>query len=340
MRDEWLLSGEFARERMNGLGGKTIPFLFILNFDCSQGIVEPLTKIKERLFFNVNGIKNDPAGPVQVPDTFVFRKYPMAFDIYSSAFAKAQQSLRKGDSYLINLTFPTPVETDLSLIDIYYLSAAKYKLYLPGWFVVFSPETFVRIQGGGIWSHPMKGTIDAAIPNAREKILENPKELAEHVTIVDLIRNDMSMIAREVAVERFRYIDLIRTRDKNLLQVSSQIRGTLDADYCRKIGDIIFAMMPAGSVTGAPKAKTVEIIRSIEGYERGFYTGVFGIFDGKNLDSAVMIRFIEKSENDLFFKSGGGITVYSNVEEEYQELIDKVYAPIVGNYKSVERPVM
>lgn len=341
MRDEWLLNRESALEKMNTLGGKAIPFLFILNFDCSQGIVMPLAMadIKE-VFFNIKGIHNDSPEPAGLPESFVFRKFPVPFETYASAFVKAQQSLQKGDSYLVNLTFPTPIETNISLMDIYHLSEAKYKLCLPNWFVVFSPETFVRIENGHIWSHPMKGTIDADVPNASETILDNPKELAEHVTIVDLIRNDMSMVSRDVVVEKFRYIDLICSQQKNLLQVSSQIRGTLEADYHKRIGDIMFAMMPAGSVTGAPKAKTVEIIRRIEGYDRGFYTGVFGIFDGKNLDSAVMIRFIERSGNSCLFKSGGGITIYSEVEKEYQELIDKVYAPIVGNDKSVERPVV
>lgn len=74
--------------------------------------------------------------------------------------------------------------------------------------------------------------------------------------------------------------------------------------------------------------KTVEILKEIEGYERGFYTGVFGIFDGKNLDSAVMIRFIEKDKDgNLFYKSGGGITCDSDCKSEYEEMIDKIYLP-------------
>ena len=85
--------------------------------------------------------------------------------------------------------------------------------------------------------------------------------------------------------------------------------------------------MPAGSISGAPKKKTIEIIDEVEGYERGSYTGIFGIFDGNDLDSGVMIRFIEKDGAEMYYKSGGGITINSIAENEYNELIDKVYVP-------------
>jgi para-aminobenzoate synthetase component 1 len=87
-------------------------------------------------------------------------------------------------------------------------------------------------------------------------------------------------------------------------------------------------MLPAGSVTGAPKLETVRIIKESENYERGWYTGIFGVFDGKSLDSGVMIRFIEKKGNDFYFKSGGGITYMSDPLKEYEELITKVYVPV------------
>ncbi len=86
--------------------------------------------------------------------------------------------------------------------------------------------------------------------------------------------------------------------------------------------------MPAGSVSGAPKPKTLEIIKAVEEEVRGYYTGVFGYFNGKDLDSGVMIRFIENREGKYFYRSGGGITTQSDVESEYQETIDKVYVPV------------
>jgi para-aminobenzoate synthetase component 1 len=87
-------------------------------------------------------------------------------------------------------------------------------------------------------------------------------------------------------------------------------------------------LLPAGSISGAPKTKTVEIIRQAEQEKRGYYTGVVGYFDGKNLDCGVMIRFIEKQNGTFFYRSGGGITTQSIAEAEYQETIDKVYVPV------------
>jgi len=174
----------------------------------------------------------------------------------------------------------------------------------------------------------MKGTIDASIPDAEIKILNDPKETAEHHTIVDLIRNDLSMVSTNVKVEKFRFIDTVKTHDKVLLQVSSEVTGQLPEDYRDHLGNILSKLLPAGSICGAPKKKTLEIISKSEIYDRGYYSGVFGIFDGTDLQSAVMIRFIEKKNEKLIFKSGGGITSMSNPEEEYQELTDKVYVPI------------
>jgi para-aminobenzoate synthetase component I len=163
---------------------------------------------------------------------------------------------------------------------------------------------------------------------AKEKILADKKELAEHVTIVDLIRNDLSQVASQVDVTRFRYVEEVRTGSKNLLQVSSEICGQLDAGYQNHLGDILLKLLPAGSVSGAPKPKTLEIIKDVEGEDRGFYTGVFGYFDGEKLDSGVMIRFIERRAGKYFYRSGGGITTQSVAESEYQEAIDKVYVPV------------
>jgi para-aminobenzoate synthetase component I len=175
----------------------------------------------------------------------------------------------------------------------------------------------------------MKGTIDASIQDAEQVILNDVKETAEHYTIVDLIRNDLNSVSKQVRVERFRYIDTIVTHEKKLLQVSSEVCGVLDKNYLSQIGDIIFALLPAGSVSGAPKSKTLEIIKATEERERGYYTGIFGIFDGYNLDSGVMIRYIEKSSKGYVYYSGGGITSFSNPLSEYQEMIDKIYVPFV-----------
>jgi len=314
---------------MNRLGSKRIPFLFIIDFDMIKSHVLPIEDIDRReILYDINGFSNYTAG-TKLLKKITFSKRPLSLNRYRSAFKKIISNLEMGNTYLLNLTFPTSISTNLTLKEIFENSRAKYKLYLKNKFVVFSPETFVSIDGKTISSNPMKGTIDASIRNAKEVILSDKKELAEHYTIVDLIRNDLSMVAENVRVERFRYVEKITTQNKNLLQVSSKITGTLPNNYRRKIGDIIFRLLPAGSVTGAPKNKTIQIIKEVENYTRGYYTGIFGYFDGFKLDSGVMIRFIERSKGKMVYKSGGGITALSKVENEYQELIDKIYVPVV-----------
>jgi len=185
----------------------------------------------------------------------------------------------------------------------------------------------VRIDKGRVFSHPMKGTIDASVENAEETILNDYKEKAEHCTIVDLIRNDISRIATRVKVNRFRYIDRVETNEGAILQVSSEIEGTLPGDYLENLGTLFFELLPAGSVSGAPKEATVAIIREAEQEPRGFYTGVAGYFDGTGLDSCVLIRYIEQTEGGFYFRSGGGITVNSECEKEYAEAVRKIYLP-------------
>ena len=215
-------------------------------------------------------------------------------------------------------------------------------------FVCFSPETFVRIKNGRIYSYPMKGTLDASLPNAEKQLMEDRKEAAEHATIVDLIRNDLSRVAENVRVDKYRYIDVLHTNKGDILQTSSEISGRLPEDYPHHLGEILDAQLPAGSITGAPKDKTMQIIHEAEGYDRGFYTGIMGIYDQGELNSAVMIRFIEeevfpsKTENgmnsevsrELYFKAGGGITSKSDCRKEYEEVIQKIYLPIQANPSS------
>ena len=116
----------------------------------------------------------------------------------------------------------------------------------------------------------MKGTIDASLPDACRLLMDDRKEAAEHATIVDLIRNDLSMVSEQVTVTRYRYCDCLETNKGPILQTSSEICGVLPEDYLSHIGDILFRLLPAGSITGAPKPKTMEIIAEAENYERGF----------------------------------------------------------------------
>ncbi len=315
---------------MNELGAKSIPFLFIFDFELKKPIVIPMKDIdNEAIKYFVNGQSNHSIVSKKIEKKISLKQEEVDFLRYERAFHLVMSNINAGNSYLLNLTFPTKIETNLSLEEIYTYSSARYKLLLKNEFVCFSPEIFVQICDGKIASFPMKGTIDASIPDACNLLLNNKKELAEHITIVDLIRNDLSMVAKDVIVEKFRYVEEIRTNRKTLLQASSKISGRLDAGYKSNLGSIIARLLPAGSISGAPKKKTVEIIKEAEAYNRGYYTGIFGVFDGKNLDSGVMIRFIEQIDGEKFFKSGGGITSFSELDYEYNELKDKVYVPIV-----------
>lgn len=327
------LSADFLHT-MNRLGRNREAFLFVIDFlGKSPQIYRPEEAEKAGILYQ---LPNNKQSSRQIPtmaalESLYFDKVPPSEALYYQAFEQVKAALQAGDSYLVNLSLPSAIKTNLSLEQIFWHSQAPYKLFMPQHFVCFSPEPFVKIKNGTISSFPMKGTIDAHIPNAQQILLENTKELAEHATIVDLIRNDLSQVAKKVRLKRFRYLDYIATNTKALYQMSSEITGQLPSDYRAHIGDLIAKLLPAGSISGAPKRKTLEIIQAAENYERGFYTGIFGYFDGKNLDSAVMIRFIEQeTDGKLYFKSGGGITAFSQAESEYQELIDKVYLPILA----------
>lgn len=317
-----------GREKLNFYGKTGIPVFFIIDFESINPIIIPVTEaLKENILFNINGFQNhEPLTPGSFP---ILRKYPVSYPVYKKSFDYVQSELRKGNSYLVNLTFPSRIESEADLLDIYSASNARYKLYYRGHFVIFSPESFIQIRNNRIRTFPMKGTINAKLPGAGQILLTDPKENAEHATIVDLLRNDLSMVAEKVKVKRFKYLDIIETKDTQLLQMSSEITGKLINSLPEKTGDLIYSLLPAGSVTGAPKMKTLEIIRNSEICKRGFYTGIFGYFDGKYLDSGVMIRFIEKTEIGTFYHSGGGITVNSVAEKEYTELIDKIYVPVI-----------
>jgi para-aminobenzoate synthetase component I len=314
---------------MNEFGGKHKPFLFGIDFEVKQGFfIEPEKALEAGILFNINGIGNDPLPGNQFKQVKL-NKFPVDQKLYNEAFRIIHRNLVAGNSYLANLTFPTEAELNLTLPEIFARSKARYRLLFKDQFVVFSPEIFVRIKDGKISSFPMKGTIDASLPRAETLILNDKKETAEHNTIVDLIRNDLSMVANDVQVDRFRYIEKIVTNHKSLLQVSSEISGKLPHGYQALLGNIFKTILPAGSISGAPKAKTLQIIHEAETYSRGFYTGIFGLYNGHALDSGVMIRFIRNDNGKMTFCSGGGITILSNPATEYQELIDKVYVPII-----------
>lgn len=312
---------------MNLLGAKRSPFFFMIDFEMKKWIVEtPESAFQKGIRYDFNGVKNFSEDRLS-NTVFNIRSKPPAYEHYLRAFNKVMSHLQRGNSYLVNLTFPSRLDVNAGLESIFNSARAKYRLLFDEHFVVFSPESFVQIKGERIATFPMKGTIDASLPNAAQLLLNNQKEQAEHATIVDLLRNDLSRIASQVKVERFRYIEAIFSTGKNLLQVSSEISGQLPPDFHQHLGTLLCDLLPAGSVSGAPKDMTLKIIREAEGSDRGFYTGIAGVFDGQTLDSCVLIRYIEKKNGALYYRSGGGITSQSIANDEFRELTDKIYVP-------------
>lgn len=313
-------------QTLNHYGSIKEPFFFCISYDLHSWDVQPLKDLSPDIWFSMNE-KNQN----KEQNHFDYEIISPRFEEYQQKFDQVIKNIKDGNTYLLNLSAPSKIKFKTNLPDlleqIYKTSDAKFKLKYKDQFVCFSPERFVKIENNSIFTYPMKGTIDANVNNAQAKILANEKEMAEHTMVVDLLRNDLGIVSSKINVEKFRYVDKIKAGDKKLLQVSSKISGKLQNNWNESIGNILTSMLPAGSITGTPKKKTVELIDEIENYNRGFYTGIFGVYDGKKLDSAVLIRFIEKKKNEYFYKSGGGITLDSNVNSEYQELLDKVYIP-------------
>jgi para-aminobenzoate synthetase component 1 len=313
-------------KQFNQWGLDKKPFVFLIDFEQKKPLAWAIDDCPDWFqfkFTKVNSVKKELQNPTKPKD--LFTKYPIALSEYQLKFNQVIDALHKGDSFLINLTIPTPVQNTSDFQTYFDHAKSKYVIWLKNEFIAFSPETFIQIEAGTISTFPMKGTIDASLPNAKELLLNDPKELAEHATIVDLLRNDLSRVASKVRVTNFRYYEEIPTQKGMIGQVSSAIEGELPTDYASRIGTILFDLLPAGSVSGAPKKKTAQLIASIEGKDRGYYTGIAGYFDGVNLDSCVLIRYLGA---DHVYHSGGGITFQSDMASEYKEMINKVYVPV------------
>ena len=315
-----LKKGKEVFDEMNRLGNERIPFLFAIDFDKENGMIFPLSELPDEISYST--IQHS----VKYNKSYEFIKKPISFNAYKKQFDEITKAFDEGLE-VINLCCDTEIETDLSLEEIYEYADSKYRLIFKNHFVCFSPETFVKIKDGKILTYPMKGTIDAGIENAAEIILNDPKEIEEHQKVVDLMCEDIKKVAENPKISKFRYIDEIQAKGKKILQVSSEIEAELGKDFNRQLGDIFEKLLPAASICGVPKNFSLEVINKAEKMERGFYTGVFGVFDGENLDSSVLIRFIEKRGKRLIYKSGGGVTLQSVAEKEYNEISEKVYVP-------------
>jgi len=314
---------------MNFLGAKRTPFLFFINFNKDNILIYlPSELVKNDIEIDFPSFKT-PSMPLLEKKPIVFEKKPISFENYLLKYHKVNAAIKSGNTYLLNLTQKTPISCNLSLNEIYQSANSLFKVRYAKEWLFFSPEKFITIEKNKLTTYPMKGTIDASMPNAEALILGNKKETSEHNTIIDLLRNDISIVGKQTKVEKYRFVSEINTNEGKLLQVSSAISAILSSNWKNKIGTILDKLTPAGSITGAPKPKTTELIKQIENYERGFYTGISGYFDGNKLETCVNIRFIENTEGGMVFKSGGGIHLLSDPKEEYEEMIKKVYLPFL-----------
>lgn len=326
------LNKEQARAEINRLSASNNPFLFLLDFKGERAVVAEFSELASLgISCQIDGVEiGRPVEPTICEQSAQISVEPMTFESYKQSFDQVIKAINHGDSYLLNLTFATCLGSELNLDQVYHCAQARYKFMLKDGFVFYSPEPFLRIEQGRIYSFPMKGTIDGQSNGAREELLGDKKELYEHYTIVDLIRNDLSIIADDVQVEKFRYIETIDTDHGPILQTSSRISGKLSSDWRGRLGDILLTILPAGSVSGAPKERTVEIIQQVENTERGFYTGVMGVCARARVDSCVNIRYMERAaDGRVYYRSGGGITAMSSAHDEYNELLAKIYVPTI-----------
>ena len=315
-------------DAFNRYVGQKQSFIFLIDFEGQKPVIYQTDEALEKgILFQTPNHQNYKS-PKNQPEKYLkHTAHPIDFENYLPVFDAVQAHLQNGDTYLLNLTFKTPIDLQGQLKSIFHTARAPYKLLLPDEFVCYSPESFIKTQENRILTFPMKGTIDANLPNALEQVLSDPKETFEHHTIVDLLRNDLSMVARNIQVDKFRYADRIQSPSGDLLQISSQISAILPENWKKNAAQMFLKLLPAGSISGAPKPKTLEIIQKLEKEKRGYYTGIFGYFDGENFDSAVLIRYIEQEGSQYYYRSGGGITALSLAKDEYNEFIQKIYVP-------------
>jgi para-aminobenzoate synthetase component 1 len=318
---------------LNSWGAAGVPFVALVNFD-RELLAAPFGGADlragqvdlpaGRLHFRLSGAVHDRSSAMDFHSKPAFSVTELpAKQLVIAAIEALQAEMRDGYSYLVNYCSQSTVKVNYSPAELFAAAKAPYTFWLEDQFLSFSPEPFITVSGRQISTTPMKGTgTDRAV------LLADVKEQAEHATVVDLLRNDLGQVAAQVRVEDYRYVSEIRRSDGSVLyQTSSRICGEMPADWREHIGDWLPRLLPAGSISGAPKRETLELIRRFESEPRGFFTGVAVLFDGENLFSAVLIRFLDLAGDVQKFRSGAGITIYSDPAQEYDEIISKVYFP-------------
>ena len=256
---------------------------------------------------------------------------------YCSMVEKAKRHIYEGDIFQIVLSNRLEAGFEGSLLNTYRmlrtLNPSPYMFYFSGTDVEVagaSPETLVKLENGVLHTFPLAGTRPRG-KNAKEDeeleadLLKDPKELAEHNMLVDLGRNDLGKISKfgTVEVEKYHCIE----RYSHVMHIGSTVRGEIRDD--KDALDAVDAVLPAGTLSGAPKLRACQIINDLENNKRGIYGGAIGYIDFTgNLDTCIAIRIAYKKNGKVFVRSGAGIVADSVPEKEYQECINKAAAVI------------
>jgi para-aminobenzoate synthetase len=309
-----------------------LPAKRYLVFDLARRIVTPV------------GFDTDPELPVDPVDepTTPWRSRVVRTwteDDYAPAFAEVQRQLRLGNTYEVNLTYRHVVESDDDPIEVYRrlrrLNPAPYTAYVQHEGVAVlssSPERFCRIEGPAIETRPIKGTLPrgddpAADAEHAQRLRRDPKLRAENLIVTDLLRNDLSIVCQPGTVE---VPELMRVESyANVHQLVTTVRGRLREG----VGPVeaVRALMPGGSMTGAPKLRTMQVIADVEDSPRGVYSGVLGWLGPHAADLGMVIRTLVYDGEHYTAGTGGGITVRSDVADEYAESrlkLDRVLAAL------------
>ena len=276
--------------------------------------------------------KEEPAGRLTGEVTPLFDK-----ESYCEMVEKAKRHIREGDIFQIVLSNRLSAPFEGSLLNTYRIlrtiNPSPYMFYFSGTDVEVagaSPETLVKLENGVLHTFPLAGTRPRGKTEEEDKALEvellnDEKELAEHNMLVDLGRNDLGKISKfgTVRVEKLHSIE----RYSHVMHIGSTVRAEI-RDDCDAL-DAIEAVLPAGTLSGAPKIRACQLIGELENNKRGIYGGAIGYIDFTgNMDTCIAIRIAWKKGGKVFVRSGAGIVADSVPEKEYEECINKAKAVV------------
>lgn len=256
---------------------------------------------------------------------------------YCDIVERAKRHIREGDIFQIVLSNRLEAPFEGSLLNTYRVlrtvNPSPYMFYFAGTDVEVagaSPETLVKLEDGVLHTFPLAGTRPRGKTEAEdlaleEELLQDPKELAEHNMLVDLGRNDLGKVSKfgTVQVEKLHSIE----RYSHVMHIGSTVRGEIREDLDAL--DAIEAVLPAGTLSGAPKIRACQLIGELEQNKRGIYGGAIGYIDFTgNMDTCIAIRIAYRKNGKVFVRSGAGIVADSDPEKEYNECINKAKAVI------------